>query len=78
MREAHLAYVTLLDEAVECWCPMGAEHVVEDQYLLCGSVPEGDPVEFRPGDMVRCCERAFQDGTSGLVAFARVEGHRQG
>ena len=73
MSEAHQVYVALLDEAVECWRPVDAKHMVEDQYLLCGPIPAGDVWEFRPGEIVRCRERTFQDGASGLVAFAPVQ-----
>jgi hypothetical protein len=73
MSEAHKVYVALLDEGVECWRPVDAQHMVEDQYLLCGPIPEGEVWEFRPGEMVRCRERTFQDGAIGLVAFARVQ-----
>ncbi len=73
MSEAHQVYVALLDEAVECWRPVDAKPMGKDQYLLCGPVPEGEEWEFLPGEIVRCRERTFHDGASGLVAFARIQ-----
>jgi hypothetical protein len=29
MSKAQQVYVALLDEGVECWCPVGAQHIVE-------------------------------------------------
>jgi len=73
MSEAHQVFVALLDEGVECWRPVEAQHMVADQYLLSGPIADGEVWEFRPGETVRCRERTFQDGTTGLVAFARVQ-----
>ena len=69
---AQQVYVALLDEAVECWRPVEAQHVEADEYVLSGSVPADELWEFQPGDTVRCREKTFQDGGTGLVAFARV------
>jgi hypothetical protein len=66
-------YVALVDEGVECWRPVDARHVRDDQYLLTGAVPEDEVWEFQTGETVLCRERTFQDGATGLVAFARVQ-----
>ena len=67
-------YVALVDDGVGAWRPVDAEHVRDDEYVLAGSVPEGEVWEFQPGEMVHCRERTFADGSAALVAFARVEG----
>ena len=66
-------YVALLDEDVDCWRPVNAEHIGADQYVLAGPIPQGEVWEFQPGETVRCRERTFEGGAIGLVAFARVQ-----
>ena len=73
MKEKSQIYVALLDEGVDVWRPVDAERVQGDDYKLAGSVPDGEKWEFQPGDVVRCHERTFADGHTGLCAFARVE-----
>jgi hypothetical protein len=73
-----LVYVALLDEGVEVWRPVDAEHVADDEYVLSGPVPEGEAWEFQPGDVVRCRARTFSNGTTGLVASAQAQGHDPG
>jgi hypothetical protein len=73
MSEAQQVYVALLDEGVDCWCPVEVQHVVEDQYVISGPIPDGKVWEFQPGETVRCRERTFQGGATGLIAFARVQ-----
>jgi hypothetical protein len=72
MREPHCVYVALVGEAVDVWRPVAAEHVTGDAYRLCGPVPEDEVWEFQPGEVVRCEERSFDDGTQGLVAAGRA------
>jgi len=73
MSETRQVYVALLDEGVDCWRPVHAKHIGDDQYVLSGPIPEGEVWEFQPGEIVRCRERTFQDGATGLAAFARVQ-----
>ena len=73
MNKAHRVYVALLDEGVECWRPVDAAHVREDEYVLGGPVPDDEAWEFQPGELVRCREHRFSDGGTALVAFARVQ-----
>ena len=73
MDSALRVYVALIDEGVECWRPVDARHVRDDQYLLAGVVPEDEVWEFQPGETVFCYQRTFQDGATGLVAVARVQ-----
>jgi hypothetical protein len=74
MSEPVQVYVFLLDEGVECWRPVEARYVREDQYVLAGPVPEDEVWEFQPGETVRCRAQTFQSGATELVAFARVDG----
>jgi hypothetical protein len=72
MREQLSVYVALPEEAVDVWRPVAAEHVGGNEYRLCGVVPEDEVWQFQPGEVVRCEERRFSDGTRGLVAIARA------
>jgi len=63
--------VALLDEGVECWRPVSAEHLSDDTYRILDTVPEGETWLFQPGEAVRCKEREFSDGT-GLTAYESV------
>jgi len=65
-------FVKLLDEAVDVWRPVDAEHVADNKYRLLGQIPETEVWEFQPGDVVHCHSRDFTDAGTGLVAFARV------
>jgi len=73
MSEAQQVYVALLEEGVDCWRPVRAQHMGDDKYILAGPIPEGEVWEFQPGETVRCRRRTFQGGATGLVAFARVQ-----
>jgi hypothetical protein len=57
-----------LDESVKCWRPVSAVHVSEDSYRIVDPVPEGEAWLFQPGEVVRCKQREFSDGT-GLTAY---------
>jgi hypothetical protein len=72
MSDAQEVFVALVHEGVDSWRPVEARHLREDQYLLGGAIPDGEVWEFQPGETVRCRERIFQGGATGLVAFARV------
>jgi hypothetical protein len=64
-------FVELLDEGVKCWRPVSADRVSEDTYRIVGSVPQGEVWLFQPGEIVRCTQRQFSDGT-GLTAYESV------
>ena len=68
MSEPQQVYVALLDEGVDCWRQVDAQHVGEDQYVLSGPIPGDEVWEFQPGETVRYRERTFQGGATGLVA----------
>jgi hypothetical protein len=52
-------YVALLDEDVDVWRPVAAEHLEGDLYRLLDETPEGEVWEFATGDVVRCRMRRF-------------------
>jgi hypothetical protein len=65
-------YVSLLNEGTDCWRPVKAESLAEGLFRITDSQPEDEQWEFQPGQVVRCRERAFQDG-EGLVAFESIQ-----
>ncbi|MGH9895705.1 MAG: hypothetical protein ACREA0_27725 [bacterium] len=73
MTERATILVKLLDEAVDVWRPVDAEHVGGGEYRVLGQVPEDEVWEFQPGDVVRCRNRDFADNTTAVVAFARIQ-----
>jgi hypothetical protein len=83
MGEIVTIYVALLNEDVEVWRPVLAEHLGGDSYLLIGPTPEGavyDPDdeewEFKPGTVVRRERQAFSGNSWGFVARSKVaDGH---
>jgi hypothetical protein len=52
-------YVALLDEDVDVWRPVQAEHVAGDLYRLIGEQPDDEAWPFAIGDVVRCKERTL-------------------
>jgi hypothetical protein len=67
-------YVELLDEAVDVWRPVDAEHICEDRFRIVSinPDPEDEHWQFKTGEVVRCRPRKFAEG-AGLVAMERVE-----
>ncbi len=66
-------YISLLDEGVECWRPVAAEHVRADVYRIVGTRKDDTETwEFATGDTVRCREQTFADRQSGWVAYERL------
>lgn len=61
-------YVSLLDESVDVWRPVSAEHIREDVYRLVGEAPEIEKWEFPPGELVRCRQQQLAEGEV-LVAY---------
>ncbi len=60
--------VQLLDEGTKYWRPAVAERLFEDTCRIVGHVPDGETWQFQPGEIVRCEQKEFRDGT-GLTAF---------
>lgn len=69
-------YMPLIGEGTECWRPVRAVQVADDVFEIAEEVPEGESWRFAGFSRVRCKDRTFADGQSGLVAFAyAVENH---
>jgi hypothetical protein len=52
-------YVALVDEGVNAWRPVQAEHVGGDLYRLTGEQLDDEAWPFTVGDIVRCKERTL-------------------
>jgi hypothetical protein len=59
-------YVALLDENVDVWRPVQAEHVGSDLYRLTGEQPDDEVWPFAPGDVVRCQRRTLSGDPARL------------
>ena len=66
-------YVSLLDEGVDVWRPVSAEHIKDDVYRIVGNPPdpEDEKWEFLPGQLVRCRMQQLFEGEF-LVAHQAV------
>ena len=75
MNNAATVYVPLLNEGVDAWRPVQAEHVGGDVYRLTGQKPDGESWPFAVGDLVRCKERTLSGEWARsqpvLVAYAK-------
>jgi hypothetical protein len=65
-------FVLLLNEGTDCWRPVSAAVRREGVYEILGIVPAGEEWQFGPGTQVRCIEKVFADGSTGLIASARA------
>jgi hypothetical protein len=74
MEQLTTVYVALLDEGVAVWRPVASESIGPNLFRIVGTVPDDESWEFHPGEIVRCEERAFQDGSRHLVATERNSG----
>jgi hypothetical protein len=72
MSNTATVYVELLDENVEVWHPVQAEHVGGDQYRLTGEQPDDEAWPFAVGDVVKCKTRQLSGdgGRRGPVLVA--------
>jgi NAD(P)H-flavin reductase len=63
-------FVSLLDEGVDVWRPVSAQHIRDDVYRIVGQPPDpGDEKwEFLPGQHVRCRLQQLSEGQF-LVAY---------
>ena len=65
-------FVGLLNEGTEVWRPVQARQLGGARYEILGPVPAEEMWQFQPGAKVLCKEKAFADGTKGLVAYERI------
>jgi hypothetical protein len=67
-----MIYVALIGVGTPMWRAVPAEEMAEGEFVLGGTVPDGERWEFEPGTRVHCVERTFSDGSCGLVAVEQV------
>jgi len=69
-----LIYVPLLHESVAVWRPVLGELTDGEGYRIIGEnlAPSDEAWAFNTGEVVRCEERQFSDGSVGLVAIQRA------
>lgn len=60
----------LLHEGTECWRPVRAVQIGADTFELTDNIPEDESWAFAPFSRVRCRDKVFADGHSGLVVSA--------
>lgn len=73
MKATRTIFVALLDEGVDVWRPVQAEHLHDDIYRVVGQPydREHESWQFGPGDIVRCEHVASSEGVI-LAATRRV------
>jgi hypothetical protein len=73
MRPIETIFVALLDEGVDVWRPVQAEHLHDDNYRIVVQPydREHESWQFGPGDVVRCELVASSEGVI-LAATRRV------
>ena len=64
-----LIYIRVKDRQPECWAPAGAVPISDKIYRVTSIVGD-DTLEFGIGEMVRCENRCFPDGSEATVAVA--------
>jgi hypothetical protein len=55
-------YIELMNEGTNCWRPVEAKDLGDGRFQILGSQPEGEEWQFRPGEIVECRKKQFQDG----------------
>jgi hypothetical protein len=73
MSERVTIYVSLLDEGIDVWRPVLAEHVRENVYRIADQRQPDDEVwEFLPGALVLCKQIELEEGPV-LAAIRAVQ-----
>lgn len=67
-------YIALLNEATDVWRAVEALRLKDDIYQITATNSDADieEWEFKNGDIVRCKERIFSDGTKANVVYESV------
>jgi hypothetical protein len=63
-------YMPLLKEGTDCWRPVRAAQITDDVFEIAEEVPEDETWSFAAFSRVRCRDKVFADGRSGLAIFA--------
>src|SRR5262245_25220250 len=64
-----LIYIRIKGHQAECWAPAGAVKVSEDIYRV-SSIVGDETLEFAVGELVRCEQKCFPDGSEAIAAVA--------
>jgi hypothetical protein len=64
-----LIYIRVKDRQPECWAPAGGVQVSDKIYRV-SSIVGSETLEYAIGDLVRCEDRCFPDGSEATVAVA--------
>ncbi len=59
----------LLNERIDVWAPVQAEHVEGALYRVLGPQPDHQEWQFSPDTIVRVAQRTFSGGGTGLAAI---------
>ena len=59
----------LIGEGTECWRPVRAVQVGADIFEVTDEIPENESWAFAPFSRVRCRDKVFADGQTGLTVF---------
>jgi hypothetical protein len=72
MLEGHesIVYVRIVNEDVDVWRPVAAEHIGGDSYRLLDDTPEGEEWPFGKNDVVRCEHRRLTGRIEEVVLVA--------
>jgi hypothetical protein len=65
-------FVYMLNEGTDVWRPVEAEKENEFFRILTVRDIEDEEWEFNTGDLVRCENKIFQSGITGLVAVQKI------
>jgi hypothetical protein len=65
-------FVQLLNEGSDCWRPVSATERGDGVFEILGIIPAGEEWQYGPGMQVRCIERVFADGSTGLIASQKA------
>jgi hypothetical protein len=69
-------YMPLIGEGTDCWRPVRALQLADGVFEVADAIPEDESWAFAPFARVRCEEKVFADGQTGLVVVAyAIETH---
>lgn len=60
----------LMREGTDCWRPVHAVQIADDVFEIAEEVPEDETWSFAPYSRVRCRDKVFAGGQTGVVIFA--------
>jgi hypothetical protein len=64
-----IIYMPLLGEGTDCWRPVRAVPISDDVFRIVDQISAGESWKFGEDSRVRCRDRIFSGGISGLEAF---------